>query len=72
METKQEIEKQKQYIEKVREINKEKQLKYYILTMGCQLNENDSEKICGMLEEMGYISTEDLYRRLYTIRFSNI
>ena len=59
METKQEIEKQKQYIEKVREINKEKQLKYYILTMGCQLNENDSEKICGMLEEMGYISTED-------------
>ena len=59
METKQEIEKQKQYIEKVREINKEKKLKYYILTMGCQLNENDSEKICGMLEEMGYISTED-------------
>ncbi len=59
METKQEIEKQKQYIEKVQEINKEKQLKYYILTMGCQLNENDSEKICGMLEEMGYISTED-------------
>ncbi len=59
METKQEIVKQKQYIEKVREINKEKQLKYYILTMGCQLNENDSEKICGMLEEMGYISTED-------------
>ena len=59
METKQEIEKQKQYIEKVREINKEKKLKYYILTMGCQLNENDSEKICGMLEEMGYIFTED-------------
>ena len=22
--------------------------------MGCQLNENDSEKLCGMMEEMGY------------------
>ena len=26
--------------------------------MGCQLNENDSEKLCGMLEEMGYAKTE--------------
>ena len=59
METEQEIEKQKQYIEKVKEINKGKELKYYILTMGCQLNENDSEKICGMLENMGYTQTED-------------
>ena len=47
------------YIEKVKEINKEKNLKYYILTMGCQLNENDSEKLCGMVEEMGYQPTED-------------
>ena len=53
MNTKQEIEKQKQYMEKVEEIIKDKKLKYTILTMGCQLNENDSEKICGMLEEMG-------------------
>ena len=58
MKTEQEIEKQKQYIEKVKEINKGKNLKYYILTMGCQLNENDSEKLCGMLEEMGYTRTE--------------
>ena len=35
-----------------------KNLKYCILTMGCQLNENDSEKLCGMLEEMGYTKTE--------------
>jgi len=28
--------------------------------MGCQLNENDSEKICGMLEEMGYTKTEKI------------
>jgi len=33
---------------------------YYILTYGCQLNENDSEKLCGMLEEMGYEKTEDI------------
>ena len=58
METSQEIEKQKQYIEKVKEINQGKDLKYYILTMGCQLNENDSEKLCGMMEQMGYIQTE--------------
>ena len=55
----QEIEKQKQYIEKVAKQNKEKKLKYYILTMGCQLNENDSEKLCGMIEKMGYQETED-------------
>ena len=58
METAQEIEKQKQYIEKVKELNEGKNPKYYILTMGCQLNENDSEKLCGMLEEMGYTKTE--------------
>ena len=27
--------------------------------MGCQLNENDSEKLCGMLEKMGYTKTEN-------------
>lgn len=37
---------------------KAKKLKYTILTMGCQLNENDSEKLCGMLEQMGYQKTE--------------
>ena len=46
-------------MEKVKEINKGKNLKYYILTMGCQLNENDSEKLCGMVEEMGYQPTDD-------------
>ena len=59
METKQEIEIQKEYIEKVAKQNEGKNLKYYILTMGCQLNENDSEKLCGMVEEMGYNPTED-------------
>ena len=59
METKKEIEEQKEYIKKVKEINQGKNQKYSILTMGCQLNENDSEKLCGMLEEMGYIKTEN-------------
>ena len=54
-----EIKDQIEYIKKVKEINKENNnLKYCILTMGCQLNENDSEKLCGMLEEMGYSKTE--------------
>lgn len=56
---KQEIEKQIEYIDKVKEINKGNNLKYNILTMGCQLNENDSEKLCGMLENMGYTKTEN-------------
>jgi len=55
-----EIELQKEYIEKVKNINKDKNLKYHILTMGCSLNENDSEKICGMLEEMNYSKTDNL------------
>ena len=59
MEPREEIELQKKYIEKVKELNEGKNLKYNILTMGCQLNENDSEKLCGMLEEMGYTKTEN-------------
>ena len=54
-----EIEVQKGYIKKVKVLNKDKDLKYYILTMGCSLNENDSEKISGMLEKMGYTRTEE-------------
>ena len=49
-----------EYIEKVKEINKNKKLKYFIMTMGCQLNENDSEKISGMLEKMNYEKTDDM------------
>ena len=59
MDTIKEVKKQEEYIKKVKELNQGKTLKYHILTMGCQLNENDSEKLCGMLEEMGYIRTDD-------------
>ena len=55
-----EIELQKEYIKKVKELNKNRDFKYYILTMGCSLNENDSEKICGMLEEMNYARTTNI------------
>ena len=57
MDTINEVKKQEEYIEKIKELNKGKNLKYHILTMGCQLNENDSEKLCGMLEKMGYVRT---------------
>ena len=50
----------KEYIYKVNELNKGLTLKYYILTMGCQLNENDSEKISGMLNEMNYHETDNM------------
>ena len=59
METKNEIKKQEEFIKKVKELNINKNLKYTIITMGCQLNENDSEKICGMVEEMGYTKTNE-------------
>ena len=59
MNEEQEIKEQKEYIEKVKKINNWKNLKYAILTMGCQLNENDSEKISGMIEQMGYTKTEN-------------
>ena len=49
---------QREFIKKVNTLNAGKNLKYTIFTMGCQLNENDSEKICGMLEEMGYTKTD--------------
>ena len=54
------IENELEYIEKVKKINEAKNLKYLIMTMGCQLNENDSEKLCGMIENMGYTKTEEL------------
>ena len=60
METKKEVEMQKEFIKKVKELNCDSNKKYNILTMGCQLNENDSEKLCGMLEEMGYKRTEKI------------
>ena len=55
-----EIDEQKEFMKQVAMENEGKNQKYSILTMGCQLNENDSEKISGMLEEMGYTRTEKI------------
>ncbi len=52
-------ENQEKFVKLVKEKNENKNLKYSILTMGCQLNENDSEKMAGMLEQMGYSYIKD-------------
>ena len=36
-------------------VNKQK---YFIETWGCQMNEEDSEKLSGMLKNIGYIKAE--------------
>ena len=33
---------------------------YHIITFGCQMNVHESEKIAGMLEEMGYKHSDDI------------
>ncbi|MCL2592489.1 MAG: tRNA (N6-isopentenyl adenosine(37)-C2)-methylthiotransferase MiaB [Defluviitaleaceae bacterium] len=55
-----EVEIQREYIRKVGEINKGKGLKHHTVTYGCQMNAHDSEKIIGMLNEMGYSATESI------------
>ena len=32
---------------------------FYIHTYGCQMNEEDSEKLSGMLKRLGYTRTEE-------------
>ena len=39
--------------------NKGRPATYSLLTYGCQLNESDSEKLAGMLAEMGLVKSED-------------
>ena len=59
-----EIELQKEYLQKVRAVLSarfyDRTPKAYIHTYGCQGNVADSERIMGMLREMGYGFTEDL------------
>lgn len=60
-----EFEEQRHYIEIVREKVEQKKKKlgrplyFYSLAMGCQMNAHDSEKLEGMLTEMGYERTEE-------------
>ena len=60
-----ELKKQQEYIAKIRSINEKfeetegRKKTMCIQTFGCQMNAHDSEKILGMLEEMGYVEAED-------------
>jgi len=51
---------QKFFIKKIAELNQNTLKKYHIVTFGCQMNENDSEKLAGMLKEMGYEESDKL------------
>ncbi len=54
-----EIARQDAFMHWIREQNPEADRFYTISTFGCQMNENDSEKLAGMLEAMGYVHTAD-------------
>ncbi len=36
--------------------------RYFIMTYGCQLNENDSERIAGLFDAMGMVATDDMHQ----------
>ena len=43
-----------EWTDKIKEANNNIVKKFAIMTMGCQLNENDSEKLCGIVHSAGY------------------
>ena len=45
---------QLEYINKINGLIKGRGLKYFSVVFGCQMNEKDSEKLCGILEKAGY------------------
>lgn len=53
------FDKQIEFTQLVKEYNAGKVKKYTLLTFGCQMNENDSEKLAGYLIEMGYKESEN-------------
>ena len=55
-----ELEKQNTFIQNIKELNSLKKCPTAcVITYGCQQNENDSERLKGMLEAMGYSMTEN-------------
>ena len=50
----QEAQQQKMAIERLREYFKGREPSYYITTLGCQMNAHDSEKLAGILAEIGF------------------
>lgn len=63
--SKEEAERQYDFIQKVQKIVAEKEkelgrkLTFCVQTFGCQMNARDSEKLVGILEQAGYVETED-------------
>ena len=51
---KEEMERQARFAREVRLLPHRPQ-NYHVVTYGCQMNAHDSEKIAGMLEEMGMV-----------------
>ncbi len=54
-----EIDTQYGYMQEVRALLSDSTLKACVRTYGCQQNEADSERLCGMAAEMGYTVTDD-------------
>ena len=52
------MEKAKEYVKKQSE-ELGRPLTYCVTTFGCQMNARDSEKLTGILEEIGYVAAED-------------
>ena len=42
------------------ELKYKKKKSYYVSTFGCQMNENDSEKLSGILMQLGFCETDDI------------
>jgi tRNA-2-methylthio-N6-dimethylallyladenosine synthase len=55
------------YIKKVRDLNSINSKTYFIRTFGCQMNESDSEKLSGIMMDMGFIEAEDIYSADFVI-----
>lgn len=53
-----ELNKQNEYIAKIRALIKGLSKKAFVFTLGCQQNEADSEKLMGTLKSMGYTITD--------------
>jgi tRNA-2-methylthio-N6-dimethylallyladenosine synthase len=51
--------KQKKIMDELSKQIKAKGLKYHVSTFGCQMNAHDSEKLKGILEEIGYEATDN-------------
>jgi tRNA-2-methylthio-N6-dimethylallyladenosine synthase len=47
-------------LKKTKDMLKIKNMKYHLVTFGCQMNKSDSERIAGFLESQGFVITKKL------------